>query len=159
MSEIMCKCGHEISKHDKKGCDVLITDTGGNVRWCMCNDTPSVVTKKYIDAQAAEIERLIAENATLRAENARLADEAERLRNGVGKNKLFVWKDVLTDYASGIMCALAPDADAAREIIVETQTKKNNSDYAESYQREELAKEPEVIDVDTLYGWTVQGGG
>ncbi len=32
--------------------------------------------------------------------------------------KLYVWEDVLTDYTSGIMFAMAPDVDTARKIII-----------------------------------------
>lgn len=33
--------------------------------------------------------------------------------------KLFVWQNVLTDYSSGIMFALAPDVETARRVIIE----------------------------------------
>ncbi len=34
------------------------------------------------------------------------------------KQYLWIWDDVLTDYSSGIMFAIAPTAEEAREIIV-----------------------------------------
>ena len=33
--------------------------------------------------------------------------------------KLFVWEDVLRDYTSGIMFALAPDVETARKMLLE----------------------------------------
>lgn len=51
------------------------------------------------------------------------------------KLKLYVWEDVLTDYTSGIMVALAPDVETARKLIAEKMT----------YKTSDLEKEPQVV--------------
>jgi hypothetical protein len=65
------------------------------------------------------------------------------------KLKLFVWDEVLCDYTDGIMFALAPDAETAREMI------RAESDYISE---EELAQEPVVYDNEPCVR-IVRGGG
>jgi hypothetical protein len=62
--------------------------------------------------------------------------------------KLYVWEDVLADYTSGIMFALARSESEARELIL-----KNCSFVPD----EDLAKEPKVY--ETPIGFAVWGGG
>ena len=64
------------------------------------------------------------------------------------KLKLYVWEDVLTDYTSGVMFALAPSVDEARRLVLV------KCDYAPEH---DLAKEPKVI--ETPEGFAVWGGG
>ena len=67
------------------------------------------------------------------------------------KLKLFVWEDVLTDYTSGIMFALAESVEEARKIILENGGKGQYS--VES----ELLKEPKVY--EDKMGLFLYGGG
>ena len=64
------------------------------------------------------------------------------------KLKLYVWEDVLTDYTSGVMFALATSADEARSLILK------KCDYVPS---DDLAQEPKCI--ETPEGFAVWGGG
>lgn len=64
--------------------------------------------------------------------------------------KLFVWEDVLCDYSSGIMFALAHDVDEARKVIIE----KNRSS---SSVKIDLVADPVVI--TSPEGFAVWGGG
>ena len=75
--------------------------------------------------------------------------------------KLFVWEDVLTDYTSGIMFALADSADEARELISpgwadrvrlwkETDARLGTMDF-------DLRTEPDVY--ETPAGFSCWGGG
>ena len=45
------------------------------------------------------------------------------------KLKLFVWEHVLCDYTCGVMFALAPDVEIARQMLQEEDT--NNERYTE----------------------------
>jgi hypothetical protein len=65
--------------------------------------------------------------------------------------KLFVWTDVLTDYTSGIMFALAETADEARSLI------RKEVGYESSTVDEDLKKEPSIY-TDKI-GFKVWGGG
>jgi hypothetical protein len=66
--------------------------------------------------------------------------------------KLFVWDNVLTDYTSGIMFAIAPDVeDARKQLIAEW------SDL--STVAEDLATEPKVYRTDRRVCRAVWGGG
>jgi hypothetical protein len=70
--------------------------------------------------------------------------------------KLWVWKDVLTDYSSGMIVALAPDLETAMAATEQTH------EYP-SHLREEMGKVmPTVIDLDGDVQpaiWYVHGGG
>jgi hypothetical protein len=68
--------------------------------------------------------------------------------------KLFVWENVLTDYTSGMVVAIAEDVDEARRVAVGT------SDCSR-WLAEELTADPEVIDLDDpkAKAWIVYGGG
>lgn len=65
------------------------------------------------------------------------------------KLRLFVWEDVLVDYTSGIMFALAHDVDEARAEILK------HTNYVNEY---DLAREPTHV-VDEPRGWALYGGG
>lgn len=67
--------------------------------------------------------------------------------------KMFVWRDVLIDYTSGIAVALANDEDEARKVIIRD---------AEDYEKKTLAGDiigppDEIYDKPT--GVHVWGGG
>lgn len=62
--------------------------------------------------------------------------------------RLFVWRNVLTDYSSGIMFALAASPDHARELLLA------GCSYLPP---EDLAQEPEVF--DTAVAFSLWGGG
>ena len=64
------------------------------------------------------------------------------------KLKLYVWENVLTDYTSGVMFALATSADEARSLILKKR------DYVPP---SDLAQEPKCI--ETPEGFAVWGGG
>jgi hypothetical protein len=64
--------------------------------------------------------------------------------------KLFVWTDVLHDYTSGMMVALAHDVEEARRLILEY----NGGGFLPD---DDLAKEPQVITQPA--GFWVYGGG
>lgn len=64
--------------------------------------------------------------------------------------KLFVWRDVLTDYSSGLAVALAEDVTQARGMLTATGDFRNPSD---------LAKDPEEHPVDEPFVAYVHGGG
>jgi len=79
--------------------------------------------------------------------------------------KLFVWQDVLTDYTSGIMFALANSVEEAREVIcpgwAEQQRRREAGD--ESYLsivQFDLGGAPDVYDAETsaAVGFTIWGG-
>jgi len=69
--------------------------------------------------------------------------------------KLFVWKNVLTDYTSGIAFALAENADEARKLIIDKYEKE------ESYISDKLVSDlnAEPLVVDSKEGFYVWGGG
>jgi GH35 family endo-1,4-beta-xylanase len=69
--------------------------------------------------------------------------------------KLFVWKDVLTDYTSGIAFALAENADEARKLILDKYEKEQS--YISDKLVSDLKAEPLVI--DSKEGFYVLGGG
>ena len=62
--------------------------------------------------------------------------------------KLFVWENVLTDYTSGCMFALAHDVKGARSAVLKACNYVPESD---------LAQEPKVI--RSVKGYAVWGGG
>jgi hypothetical protein len=66
------------------------------------------------------------------------------------KLKLFVWQDVLRDYSSGVMFALAYDSDQARKIIIEKEGKLESILLG-------LGGDPKVITKPE--GFAVWGGG
>ena len=66
------------------------------------------------------------------------------------KMKLFVWEGVLTDWTSGMMIAIAPTADEAREALLK------ECDYLPL---EDLAQEPEEHDLTKNVAYYVWGGG
>ena len=69
--------------------------------------------------------------------------------------KLFIWKDVLTDYTSGIAFALAENAEEARKIIFAKFEKEEQ--YLSDTLKADLSDEPEMVDSkDGFYVW---GGG
>ncbi len=69
--------------------------------------------------------------------------------------KLFIWKNVLTDYTSGIAFALAENAEEARKTIFAKFEKKEQ--YLSDILKSDLSDEPEIIDSkDGFYVW---GGG
>ena len=63
------------------------------------------------------------------------------------KLKLYVWEGVLEDWTSGIMFALAENADDARKLIADKMT----------YETDDLKIEPEEI--TDREGFYVYGGG
>jgi len=65
--------------------------------------------------------------------------------------KLFVWEDVLCDYTSGIMFALAYDVEGARKSIL------SKMDYDSTTVKNDLTKEPLVI--TKVEGFMCWGGG
>lgn len=69
--------------------------------------------------------------------------------------KLFIWKNVLTDYTSGIAFALAENAEEARKIIFAKFEKEEQ--YLSDTLKADLSDEPEMI--DTKGGFYVWGGG
>lgn len=77
--------------------------------------------------------------------------------------KLYVWKDVLTDYTSGIMFALAESVGQAREIIcpgwaeTEARWRESPSDCRVGCLHTDLRDEPGVH--ETPVGFTCWGGG
>lgn len=62
--------------------------------------------------------------------------------------KLFVWDRVLCDYTDGLMFALAPTVEAARDLLRE-----------QCYDHEDLAKEPTEYDLTKPIARAVWGGG
>lgn len=73
--------------------------------------------------------------------------------------KLFVWHGVLTDYTDGVMFALAPDVESAREAIMRAagaKKAKKPEDHVSAWERD-LRGEPEVV--TGTAGFFVCGGG
>jgi hypothetical protein len=64
--------------------------------------------------------------------------------------KLFVWRNVLTDWTDGIMFALAEDVGQARKMIELAKDDWENT-------REIYEKEPEIV--DRPKGFLLHGGG
>jgi hypothetical protein len=64
------------------------------------------------------------------------------------KLKLYVWEDVLTDYTSGIMFALATSSDEARHLLIKKCPYIPPND---------LAQEPKCIETPKCF--VVWGGG
>jgi hypothetical protein len=67
--------------------------------------------------------------------------------------KLFIWENVLCDYACGIMFALAETVDDARKqlLAILEQT-------GEPVPTEDLDKEPQVVDITEPVARIVWGG-
>lgn len=68
------------------------------------------------------------------------------------KLRLFVWEDVLTDWTSGVMFALAHDVDEARRLIDPTFDPSKDDQKTS-----DLKQEPSVY--DSPIGFAVWGGG
>ncbi len=66
--------------------------------------------------------------------------------------KLFIWRDVLTDWTPGIIFAMAHDVNEAREKVKEAFIKDKWDDFF----MEEIKTEPEVH--DKPFGAYVFGG-
>ncbi len=66
------------------------------------------------------------------------------------KMKLYVWDDVLRDWTSGIMFAVAPDVKSAREQILKADP---------NVPSEDLAKRPSVFQLTSPRAFTCWGGG
>lgn len=66
--------------------------------------------------------------------------------------KLYIWKDVLSDYTDGVIFALATDADSARKIVL-----KNAKDWEIRSFKAAMSTKPEVH--TKPYGFAVWGGG
>ena len=64
--------------------------------------------------------------------------------------KLFVWEDVLSDYTSGAMFAVARSVEEAREAVLRADP---------DVRKRELAGEPRVFDMSEAVGFAVWGGG
>lgn len=64
------------------------------------------------------------------------------------KLKLYVWEEVLTDYTDGMMVALAPNVDEARQLLREE---------CGHLPEEDLMKEPKVVTEPSAF--LVWGGG
>jgi hypothetical protein len=64
--------------------------------------------------------------------------------------KLFVWEEVLADYTDGMMFALANDVHEARQLLLKKCSYIPDRD---------LAKEPQVIEIDNPSAFYVWGGG
>ena len=65
--------------------------------------------------------------------------------------KLFLWREVLSDYTHGVMFALAEDVEQARSLI---KAKYEGDGNGTLY---ELAREPEVF--SEPFGFYLHGGG
>lgn len=66
------------------------------------------------------------------------------------KLRLYVWEDVLTDYTSGVMFALAYSVKHARKLITKDV-------HASSQVHEDIKQEPTVV--SRPQGFKVWGGG
>ena len=68
--------------------------------------------------------------------------------------KLYVWEDVLTDWTSGIMFAIADSVEEARELLLK-------EDSCVCYQLEDTPEPTHIIDITdaTKYANLVWGGG
>ena len=66
------------------------------------------------------------------------------------KLKLFVWEDVLTDYTSGIMVAIAPTVEEARAILL------NECAYIPC---DDIAQQPKEFDLSEPVAFVCWGGG
>ena len=64
--------------------------------------------------------------------------------------KLYVWKDVLTDYSSGIAFALAENEEEARQLVIDDVGRNK-------YCEKEFEKKPECV--DTKKAFHIYGGG
>ena len=71
------------------------------------------------------------------------------------KLKLFVWENVLEDWTSGVMFALAENVEDARKSILNKCEKEDG--YISKTLQSDLAIEPKVI--DNSEGFYVWGGG
>jgi hypothetical protein len=66
------------------------------------------------------------------------------------KLKVYVWNDVLTDYTSGMMFAIAGSKEEAREVLLRE---------CAYLPQEDLAIEPEEYDMKTTSAFICWGGG
>lgn len=66
------------------------------------------------------------------------------------KMKLFVWEDVLSDYTSGIMVAVAPTIEAARAALLK------ECSFLPEYDLNRQPKEFDLSETRAFYCW---GGG
>ena len=66
------------------------------------------------------------------------------------KMKVFVWEDVLTDYTSGMMVAIAPTIEEARAVLL-----KECSYIPEG----DLNQQPKVFDLSESDAFVCWGGG
>jgi len=63
---------------------------------------------------------------------------------------MFVWEDVLTDYTSGMMVAVAPTVEKAREILLK------ECDYISD---NDINKQPKEFDLSEPVAFLCWGGG
>jgi len=71
--------------------------------------------------------------------------------------KLYVWENVLEDWTSGIMFALAPDVRTARNILIEKWGGRTMVDYKHSDFYRDVMRKPRVV--KDPEGFYLYGGG
>ena len=66
------------------------------------------------------------------------------------KMKVFVWENVLTDYTSGMMVAIAPTIEEARAALLKE---------CSYIQEDDLNQQPKELDLSEAVGFVCWGGG
>ena len=74
------------------------------------------------------------------------------MKNTNNNLKLYVWDDVLVDYSSGVMFALANNVEEAREVILDSEYSYNEGTIVK-----DLKQKPKVY--QEPFGLAIWGGG
>ena len=80
--------------------------------------------------------------------NREIQSKVEKgIQGSLSNLKLYVWEDVLSDYTSGVMFALAEDKEHAKKMILEEYNDIDNGEFA-----------GEPLEITDPKGFAVWGG-
>lgn len=154
----------------RSGVDVKVTYTDETIMGLLASFTISIskltvdnsilVHQLKIGAGMTEAFQAIAshlvaqlENVGVKTNHTLIVDLGDfEIEAGDGSLKLYIWKDVLRDYTSGVIFAMAYTLAQARKVVVE-----DAEDWAKESVVSAMSNEPEVH--ESPYGFYLYGGG
>lgn len=153
----------------RSGVDVKVTYTGETIMGLLASfiisisklgDNSVLVHQLKVGVGMADAFQTMApqivsrlEDVAVKANHTLIVDLGDFEIEFDGTLKLYIWKDVLEDYTSGIIFAMAYTLAQARKVVVD-----NADDWArESVASAVMGDKPEVH--ETPYGFYIRGGG